>query len=193
MNVDTSAINVLSLFSGIGGLDIGVKFAIPNARTVCYVEREFAACEILAARMADGSLDDAPIFTDITTFDGRPWRGIVDCIIGGFPCQDLSVAGKGEGIVRGNRSGLWYEYARIIREVQPEFVFVENVPAVIAFPAGGIVLGELSKAGYDAEWCALRASDVGAPHKRERIFIFAYRNKQSLREIWRRNLCANLL
>ena len=77
------------------------------------------ACEILAARFADGSLDDAPVWSDVCTFDGKPWRGLVDGIVGGFPCQDLSYAGKQAGIQRGNRSGLFYEYARIIREVQP--------------------------------------------------------------------------
>ena len=113
--------------------------------------------------MADGSLDDAPIFTDITAFNGRPWRGVVDLIIGGFPCQDLSVAGKQEGI-HGKRSGLWFEYARIIREVEPQWVMVENVPPVLAFPAGHAVLRELAESGFDAEWVSVRAADVGAPH-----------------------------
>ena len=92
--MDSPTFNVLSLCSGIGGLDLGVSGAIPNARTVCYVEREISCCKILAARMRDGCLDDAPIWTDIDTFDGRPWRGVVDCIVAGIPCQGNSLAGN---------------------------------------------------------------------------------------------------
>lgn len=139
--------------------------------------------------MADGSLDDAPVFTDIAAFDGRPWRGVVDLIVGGFPCQDLSVAGRQEGI-NGKRSGLWFEYARIIREVEPGWVLVENVPPVLAFPAGGAVLGELAQSGLDAQWISIRAADVGAPHRRERVFVLAYRavgGLGMLRESSRRN------
>jgi hypothetical protein len=90
-------------------------------------------------------------------------------------CTDLSVAGKQAGI-HGEHSGLWFEYLRCIREVQPRWCFIENVPAVIAFPAGGIVLGGLAESGYDAQWLSLRASDVGAPHKRERVFILAWKH-----------------
>jgi DNA (cytosine-5)-methyltransferase 1 len=190
--VDTPTINVLSLFSGIGGLDLGVRLAIPDARTVCYVERELAACQIMGARMADGSLDDAPIFTDITAFDGRPWRGVVDLIIGGFPCQDLSVAGKRAGI-SGKRSGLWFEYVRIIREVEPRWVMVENVPPVLAFPAGHAVLRELAESGFDAEWVSVRASDVGAPHRRERVFVLAHRTSGGLRMLRESSECAGLI
>ena len=78
--------NIISLCAGIGGLDLGLGIAVPDARTVCYVEREIAACAILAARMADGSLESAPIWSDLTTFDGEPWRGSVDCVIAGLPC-----------------------------------------------------------------------------------------------------------
>lgn len=174
MNVDTRPIRVLSLFSGVSGLGLGIKIAVPNSRHVCYVEREFAACEILGARMAEGSIDAAPIFTDITHFDGRPWRGSVDFIEGGFPCVDLSVAGKQRGIT-GERSGLWFEYLRIIREVQPAFVFIENVPPVLSFPAGGTVLGGLAEERFNAEWITLPASGVGASHRRSRVFVLAYR------------------
>ena len=178
----TRPIRMLSLFSGAGGLDLGIRIALPGVRTLCYVERELAACQILAARMADGSAEPAPIFTDIAAFDGHPWRGAVDLIVGGFPCTDLSVAGKRAGIT-GEHSGLWFEYLRIIREVQPRWVFIENVPAVIADPAGGIVLGGLAEVGFDAEWISLRASDVGAPHKRERVFILAVSKERGFREL----------
>lgn len=163
----------ISLFSGAGGLDLAVRIAMPTARCVCYVEREIGAARILAARMEDGSIEPAPIWSDIRSFDCRRWRGRVAGIIGGFPCTDLSVAGKQAGI-HGEHSGLWFEYLRIIREVQPRWVYIENVPAVIAFPAGGIVLGGLAEIGFDAEWISLRASDVGAPHRRERVFILAW-------------------
>ncbi len=164
---------VLSLFTGIGGLDLGIKIAAPAARTVCCVERDAYCRRVLAARMADGSLDACPIWGDITTFDGRPWRGCVDLIAGGFPCQDLSLAGRRAGIQRGNRSGLWYEFARIIGEVGPRYVFVENVAALVN---GGLdlVLGSLADLGYDAVWGVVSAADVGAPHLRKRLFLLAH-------------------
>ena len=99
--MDSSAHNVLtvlSLCSGGGGLDMGFRLAVPGARTLCYVEREAFGCERLVAAMQAGQLDDAPLWSDLSTFDGRPWRGSVDCVIGGYPCQDFSVAGKRAGM-----------------------------------------------------------------------------------------------
>ena len=104
-------------------------------------------------------------------FDGRPWRGLIDVVSGGFPCQDISPAGRGFGIT-GAKSGLWSEFARIICEVEPPFVFVENSP-MLASRGLDRVLGDLAEMGYDAEWCVLGASSVGAPHYRERIWILA--------------------
>lgn len=167
----------ISLFAGAGGLDLSIRLALPDARCVCFVEREIPAAAILAARMRDGSLHEAPIWSDVRTFGGAEWRGLVDGIIGGFPCTDLSVAGKQEGI-HGEHSGLFFEYVRIVREVQPGWVYIENVPPVLAFPAGGTVLGEFAKLGFNAEWGIIRASDVGAPHQRKRAFILAYRGCQ---------------
>lgn len=166
--------NILSLFSGYGGLDLGLKLAIPNARTICYVERDLYASAVLLARMQDKTLDTAPLWSDVRSFDGNPWRDAVDLICGGFPCQDISNAGKRAGI-QGERSGLWAEYARIIREVQPRFVFVENVSALLS---RGIerVLGDLATLGFDAEWSVFSAQGIGAPHIRERVFIMAYSN-----------------
>ena len=131
------------------------------------------------------SLESAPIWSDVRTFPCELFRGRVAGLVGGFPCTDLSVAGKRAGI-NGEHSGLWFEYLRIIREVQPEWIGIENVPAVIAFPAGGIVLGGLAESGFDAEWISVRASDVGAPHKRERVFILAWRRgmEDSARDGW---------
>ena len=123
------------------------------------------------ARQDDGSLRPFPIWDDVRTFDGKPWAGRVDVISGGFPCQDISVAGKGAGIT-GERSGLWGEFARIICEVRPRYVLVENSPALVARGLG-TVLGDLAALGLDARWGVLGAVHAGAPHKRERIWIVA--------------------
>ncbi|QSQ10775.1 DNA cytosine methyltransferase [Myxococcus landrumensis] len=162
----------LELFAGGGGLAHGLKLAVPSLRTVGYVEREAYAAACLVARMEKKELDTAPVWDDVATFNGYPWRGVVDCISGGFPCQDISVAGKGAGL-DGERSGLWREYARIVAEIRPRFVFIENVAAL---QTRGLdrVLAHLAALGFDAEWMCLRASDVGAPHKRERLFILAH-------------------
>ena len=162
--------NELALFAGAGGGILGGQLL--GWRTVCAVERDAYAAAVLAQRQNDGLLDLFPVWSDITTFDGRTWRGIVDVVSGGFPCQDISVAGKGAGI-DGERSGLWGEMERIISEVRPRFVFVENSPA-LTLRGLGRVLGDLASLGYDAEWGVLGASDVGAPHKRERIWILAH-------------------
>ena len=162
----------LSLFSGAGGLDLGAKM-VGGFKTVAYVEYDRYAQGVLMSRMRDGRLDDAPIFEDVRTFDGRSLAGSIAVISGGFPCQDVSVAGKREGIKDGNRSGLWKEFARIIREVGPRFVLVENVPGLLS-DGLGIVLGELAAMGFDAEWYVLSAAAVGAPHRRERVWIVAY-------------------
>lgn len=169
------AFRMLSLFSGVGGLDLGLKLAAPNGRTVCYVEREAHAASALVARMADGALDDAPIWDDVTTFNGRPWRGVVDCVIGGFPCQPWSVAGARRGTE--DERWLWDHIARLVREIEPGWVFLENVPG---FLLGGLehVLRDLAALGFDAEWGVLGAADAGAPHKRDRLFILAHARRQ---------------
>ncbi len=164
-------IRVLSLFSGFGGIDLGLK-AAGGFRTVCYVEINPYAQEVLKARQIDGGLDLGPIWDNVSTFDGNPWRGRADLVAGGFPCQDISLAGKQAGI-DGEKSGLWREMHRIIREVRPRYVLVENVAALIDRGLGR-VLGDLAAIGYDAEWSVVSACSVGAPHMRERLFILAY-------------------
>ena len=129
------------------------------------------AASVLVARQNDGRLTPFPIWDDVSTFDGRPWRGCIDVISGGFPCQDISSAGKGAGI-DGARSGLWSQFARIIREVRPRYAFVENSQMLVSRGLGR-VLGNLSEIGYDAVWTVLGADDVGAPHVRKRIWILA--------------------
>ena len=162
-NVATPTFNILSACSGIGGLDLGIHLAHTGARTVCYVEREGTSAAILAARMRDRLLREAPIWSDLTTFSGEPWRGAVDCFAAGFPCQDVSLAGKGAGLKEGTRTGLWFECARIIRETQPGFVFLENVPGLVRRGLSR-VLGDLDELGFDAEWGLFSAAGVGAPH-----------------------------
>ena len=166
--------NELALFAGAGGGILGGRLL--GWSTVCAVEFDAYARSVLLARQRDGCLDRFPIWDDVRTFDGKPWRGSVDVISGGFPCQDISTAGKGAGIT-GDRSGLWREFARIIREVGPHFVFVENSPALTSRGLG-VVLGDLAALGYDAEWGVLGADDAGAPHIRKRIWILAYTTKQ---------------
>lgn len=155
-----------SLFSGIGGLELGLEWA-GVGRAVWQVERDEWCRGILARHWPD-----AERFDDVLSVGARNLAP-VDLICGGFPCQDLSFAGKGAGL-SGARSGLWFEYARIVRELRPRFVVVENVSALLARGVD-TVLGDLAEAGYDAEWRCIRASDVGAPHRRERLFIVAYR------------------
>lgn len=168
------ALRAASLFAGVGGLDLALRIACPDARTVVYLERDAYAAATLVARMEDKALDQAPIWDDITTFDGAAWRGCVDLVMGGFPCQDISAAGRGEGIKEGNRSGLFFELMRVVRQIRPRFVFLENV-SMLTVRGLDAVLGSLAEIGFDAEWLCLRASDVGAPHRRERWFCLAYR------------------
>jgi DNA (cytosine-5)-methyltransferase 1 len=163
-------VNELALFAGAGGGILGGHLL--GWRCVCAVEYNAYARSVLLARQNDGTLPPFPIWDDVRTFDGRPWRGVVDVVSGGFPCQDISVAGKGDGL-DGERSGLWSEMARIIGEVRPRFAFVENSPMLTSRGLGR-VLGDLAALGFDAEWGVLGAADVGAPHLRERIWIMAH-------------------
>jgi len=165
--------NELALFAGAGG---GILAGcLLGWRTVCAVELDAGCRERLLARQRDGILPRFPIWDDVRTFDGKPWRSEVDVISGGFPCQDISVAGRGAGI-DGAKSGLWVEMARIICEVGPRFVFVENSAALTGRGLGR-VLGDLAALGYDAKWGVFGAQAARAPHKkRERIWIVANTN-----------------
>ena len=161
--------NELALFAGAGGGILGGHLL--GWRTVCAVEWEQYPASVLCARQNDGLLPSFPIWDDVQTFDGKPWRGIVDVVSGGFPCQDISAAGGGAGIT-GERSSMWKHMARIVCEVRPKFVFVENSP-MLTSRGLGVVLADLAKMGFDAEWGVLGAANVGAPHLRERIWICA--------------------
>lgn len=162
-------VNELALFSGAGGGILGSYLL--GWKTICAVEINAYARSVLLARQNDRTLAPFPIWDDIKTFDGKPWRGIVDVVSGGFPCQDISIAGTGKGL-SGERSGLWKEMARIIREVRPRYAYMENSPALTSRGLD-TVLADLAALGFDAEWGVLGAYQVGAPHKRERIWIVA--------------------
>ena len=183
--VNQQSLNELALFAGAGGGILGGHLL--GWRTVCAVEWEPYPASVLCARQNEGILPPFPIWDDVCSFDGHPWRGIVDVISGGFPCQDISAAGKGAGI-DGERSGMWREMARIICEVRPRFVFVENSPMLTSRGLGA-VLGDLAAMGFDAKWGVLGADDIGANHQRDRIWIraeqmgYAYNHGQNATEI----------
>ena len=173
----------LALFAGAGGGILGSKML--GWRTVCAVEYEQYPASVLAARQNDGSLEAFPIWSDVRTFDGKPWRGIVDVVSGGFPCQDISSAGTGAGI-EGSRSGLWSEMARIVGEVRPRYVWVENSPLLISRGLG-LVLLDLAKMGFNARWGIVGANDAGAPHQRDRCWVMGW-NTDKVNECTEREL-----
>ena len=157
-------LKVLDLFSGIGGFSLGLERA--GMRTVAFCEIDPYCRGVLRKHWPT-----VPIFDDVRTLAAADVPG-VDVICGGFPCQDISSAGKGEGLA-GLRSGLWKEYLRLISDIRPRFVLVENV-AALAYRGLLEILGNLTNIGYDAEWHCIPASAVGAPHLRERFWIVAY-------------------
>ena len=163
---------VLSLCAGIGGLDLGIGLAFPNARTVCFVEREAAACEILASRMEEGRLAPAPIWTDLRTFDGAAWGQAVDLICAGYPCQPFSVAGSRKGSTDSRH--LWPEVLRVIKEVNRSgnatSVILENVQGHTSKGLDSVLLS-LTSLGYRCAWGVVGASQAGAPHRRNRVFV----------------------
>jgi DNA (cytosine-5)-methyltransferase 1 len=167
------SMNELHLFAGAGGGILGGMLL--GHTCVCAVEIEPYCRKVLFQRQRDGILPKFPIWDDVTTFDGRPWRGKIDVVCGGFPCQDISCAGKGAGI-EGERSGLWSEMARIIREVRPRYAFVENSPMLVGRGLA-VVLGDLAEMGYDAKWGVIGSDQTGAPFRRARIWVVACSDK----------------
>ena len=163
-------LNTFHLFAGAGGGILADLLLGHNPIGACEIEQY--PRDVLLARQRDGILPNFPIWDDVCTLDGKPWRGTVDVLAGGFPCQDISAAGKGAGI-SGERSGLWKEYARLIEEIQPRFVFAENSP-LLRTRGLGVVLKDLASLGYNARWGVIGARSVGAPHKRDRMWVLAY-------------------
>ena len=176
--------NILSLFSGVGGLELAVRLALPGSRVVGYVERDAYASAALMARMEESSLDPAPVFVgEIQQLDGRELRGEVDVVCGGIPCQPYSVAGNQLG--NEDDRALWHEFARIVAECGPSLVFIENVPTFVT--GGGFrPLGEeLCRLGFElADPFFVGAGDLGAPHERKRVFILAYRDLDGSEAEW---------
>lgn len=200
------ALHTIEICAGVGMLGEGLRAGLSHMgialRTVCYVEREAYAAAVLAARCEEGSLDDAPVWSDLTTFNARRWRGAVDGIAAGFPCQDLSLAGKRAGL-DGKRSGLFFDILNIADDCGAWFLFLENVAGIASATASVVdeaegdleeraaarVLGELAERGWNAEWLTLSASDVGASHGRERWFCFAWRQSMDDAECAERRAC----
>jgi DNA (cytosine-5)-methyltransferase 1 len=183
------------LFAGIGGGLLADL--ILGHRPVVAVEWEPYACQVLRERAAEGWFPELEVYEgDVRAFDGRRYKGRVDCIHAGFPCQDLSNAGSRAGLGDGTRSGLYREVLRIAREIRPRFIFLENVSAILS---SGLdrVLSDIAEMGMDARWCCIRASDVSAPHPRDRWFLLAsnsyevrqhisefHKEKHDFRDIW---------
>lgn len=185
------SLKIGSLFSGYGGLDLGIC-SVLDAEVAWHSEIEPAACKILEKRFPG-----VPNLGDISAVNFREVEP-VDILAGGFPCQDLSMAGRRAGLREGTRSGLWFQFARAIDELRPKLVVIENVRGLLSATAEngmeydseilgilngraviralGAVLGDLAELGYDARWAGVRAADAGAPHNRFRVFITAYPN-----------------
>jgi DNA (cytosine-5)-methyltransferase 1 len=177
-------LRVLDLFSGIGGFSLGLE-RTGGFETVAFCEIEPFPRAVLAKHWPE-----VPCYHDVTklTNDILARDGItVDVITGGFPCQDISTAGKRAGLGEGTRSGLWSEIVRLIGELRPRYVIVENVANLLSGPSEkrggwfGRILGDLAECGYNAEWENIPASALGAPHRRERVWIVAY-PKQGMRQ-----------
>jgi len=162
--------NELALFAGVGGGILGGKLL--GWRTVCAVEIDAFGASVLLARQRDGVLRPFPIWDNVLTFDGNPWRGIVGVVSAGFPCQDISYGNSDAQGISGSRSGLWKPTARIIGEVRPKHALLEN-SSQLTRKGLEVVLGDLAEMGYDAKWGVLHASHAGASHERKRIWIVA--------------------
>ena len=159
----------LSLFTGAGG---GVYASLLlGHQLVGYVEQNEYCQKIIRQRIEDGIFHDAPIFGDIREFDASPFRGSVDLVSGGFPCQPFSIAGRKKG--KDDTRNMWPETIRVIKQVQPKEAFLENVSGLLHSGYFGQILNDLSEAGYDAKWITMSAGECGAPHKRERLWILA--------------------
>ena len=166
----------LDLFSGIGGISLALRDYV---QTIAYCENNKFAQATLLSRMQDSQLDRAPIWDDVTTLDDSVLAQLpapIDIILAGFPCQQISCSGSGEGL-EGNKSGLFFEILRIAHHTQCQFLFLENSPAIRNSGRLHRVLQELAAHGYDARWTCLSASSVGAPHHRDRWWLLAKRKQ----------------
>lgn len=163
-------LTLVSLCDGYAGTELALR-SVAQVRTVCRVERDSYAAAVLVARMEEARLDQAPVWDDLHTFDGRAWRDRVDIVAAGFPCQPFSSAGRRGGT--NDDRWLWPQIARIVAEVRPSFVLLENVRGLIRHGLP-LALQDLADLGFDAEWGLYSAAAVGASHKRERVWIVAH-------------------
>ena len=171
-------LKLLDLFSGIGGFSYAAEKIVGGYKTTQFVEID-PYCQSVLHK----NFPNIPIHDDIKTFKAK--KGQFDVLTAGFPCQDLSVAGRQKGIGEDRRSGLFYEIIRLLGEIQPKFVLFENVRNLLSHEKGSTfqeILFQIAKAGYDAEWSIISAKDMGACHLRERIWIIAYPNKSNRRK-----------
>lgn len=175
-------INMLSICTGGAGLDLGIELALPGARSVCLVEREAFAVAHLVAAMQQGLLDEAPVWSDARTFDGRAWRGAVDGLIGGIPCQPHSLAGK--RLEREDPRDLWSTARRILVQSGAWFVLIENVEGMLSSGGAERVWRDLGRLGFACEVGLFTAAEVGASHKRERTFILGVADARSGGQQW---------
>lgn len=165
------SLTYISLCTGGGGLDLGIELAMPAARPVCFVEREAFACARLVAAMQDHALADAPLWSDVTTFNGRPWRGLVDGIVGGIPCQPHSLAGRRRGAA--DERDLWSDARRILVQSGAWFILIENVGGILTSGGAERLFRDLSRLGFASEAGLFTAAEVGDSHRRERLFWLA--------------------
>jgi len=177
----TKTITHVSLCAGYGGIDLGLKRAIPNMRTIAFSEIEAYACSNLVAKMEKGLLDAAPIWTNLKTFPWSNFRGKVDILSGGYPCQPFSAAGKRLG--KDDPRHLWPYIADGVRLMQPRLCFFENVEGHISLGLREVI-EELESIGYKTTWGIFSAAEVGAPHRRKRIFIMAYSMRYGSPKSW---------
>ena len=164
------ALRELALFAGAGGGILGG--ILSGFETICAVEIDPYCREVLLRRQGDGVLPVFPIWDDIRTFSGRPFRGKVDVVTGGFPCQPFSTAGRNRGA--SDARNLWPDTIRVLREVGAPYALLENSAGLVAHEYFGVVLGDLAEAGFDAEWGVFSAAESGAIHERERLWIRAH-------------------
>lgn len=180
--MDTTQITHVSLCSGYGGIDLGLKRVFPNLRTVAYAEIEAFACENLLARMEGGQLDAAPIWSDLKSFPWEQFSGLVDVLSGGYPCQPFSAAGKRAGA--DDPRHLWPFISSGIQILRPRLCFFENVEGHITLGLREVI-ADLESLGYQTTWGIFSAAECGAPHQRKRVFIMANRNDTGLERYWR--------
>jgi len=172
--------NGISLFSGIAGLDLGIHQIYPQSRTICFVERDIYSASVLRSHILKGTLPMAAIYSDVTTFSHHChlFDDKVDFITAGFPCQPFSKASSGRRKGIKDERWLWSSIIDIIRSTSPSFLFLENVANLLnEHEAFSQILSTLASCGFDAQWFTLQASEVGANHQRNRLFIFAYRSE----------------